>query len=298
MSNHGIGAIDAAGDATREAWLSAGKLLQNIEAEARDHVPMSVVMDFALAGIDRDILNARYGAHLADCEACARGIAAAEGIRPKDQCELHRLPEFAHCGRREENYKLESVAKVKLAEFIGEDTGTLVIVAGEANPHVYDKLVSDALAERAENALRRGAALPMIICGPAMGTGGEIHEPQDAVLPKLAEAGLVDLFAARHRIGVHFRANLGLARVFTEAYHGAGDPRERRGVWYSGRAIADLFHRRFLAIVDAGLATRAGREDFEYVPMEAIGKIAERHGNEEFDRASRDQIREWAAQVA
>lgn len=261
------------------------------ERGTSSHVPMRWVLDLALGGLDRQIVESAYGHHVRECAACARGLAAAENERPRDFLNLHQLPEFSGCERREEPYPLEVTAKERLCAFIRDCTGELVIVAGEANPAVYGSEVAGCLRERAVAAMQRGRPRPQIVCGPAMGLGGDIRSASDAILPQLAEEGLVDLFAAKHRMGIHFRANLDRASVFTEAYHGAGDPGRRLGVWYRGDGVARLFARRFRAIVASGLARPAARDGFEYLPMGEIGEIARRVGNDRFDAADRDELR-------
>jgi hypothetical protein len=105
-----------------------------------------------------------------------------------------------------------------------------------------------------------------------MGLDEGIRTSEDTIFPRLAKEGAIRLYVTQHRQRLHFRVS-GEDSVYTEEYHEAGNPGDRRGYWYEeSRPIASLFRRRFQAILAAGIARPAKRDDFVFLPMETIRK--------------------------
>jgi hypothetical protein len=111
-----------------------------------------------------------------------------------------------------------------------------------------------------------------------MGLDEKIRTSADTIFPSLAEEGAIRLYMTEHRQRLHFRVS-GESSVYTEEYHEAGNPGDRRGYWYESRPIASLFQRRFQAILAAGIARPAKRDDFVFFPMDTIRKIEQRVGD-------------------
>lgn len=258
---------------TQDRWLRAVQLAGMLSHSAADHVPVEEMLDYAYGGLDDELLNALYGPHLKTCGRCSDARDLYRGQRPLDPARMAEVPEFSSQNVETEQYPLDPLeAGRKLVDFVADGEGTLVIVAGEANPAVYGPELAAALRKRAKMARKAGDRVPRIICGPAMGLDDEhIPRPEDAVLPPLAESGDIELFISSHRQRLHFRVS-GEA-VYTEEYHRAGDGGTRRGFWYRSRPIANLFYRRFEAILRAGLAVPATAESFVYLHMDRVRAI-------------------------
>jgi len=283
-------------DDTRNAnaYELASRLTRKLIDAGKDHVPTSTMLDYAFGGYDDELLEAFHGQHLATCESCRRGRDVYRRQRPSDPARLFEVPEFGRQAKEDETYELSpSEAGNRLQEFVAESSGELLIVAGEANPAVYDPPLAAVLKERALACRKAGGPVPQVICGPAMGLNGEIREPSETVLPALAEEGLVELYISQHRQKLHFRIS-GEDRVYTEEYHEAGRAGERHGYWYRSRPIADLFRRRFQALLKAGLARPAQRDEFVYLSMAKIGAIQEKAG-ERFDAMTAEELTSMAA---
>lgn len=263
-------------------------LLQKIHDSSPQHVPAFSMVDYALGGLDDRLMSALYGEHISACEGCRSALEIHSGTRPQDLTRLTELPEFREVESHSERYELREQAKQRLVEFIQEASGALLIVGGEANPYVYCGEIEEALIRRSEAARFLGLQVPQVICGPAIGLGGDIRTPEQAILPKLAEKGLIRLYITEKRQKIHFRVNVA-QRVYTEAYHQAGDPSPRTGVWYRGSSVARLFERRFQAILDSKQAQPYRSSRVAFVQMEAIEGIQKKCGNE-FDELTADQI--------
>jgi hypothetical protein len=270
------------------------RLVRDLTESGREHVPTQVMLDYAYGGLDDDLLTALYGSHLSRCPGCSRGVEIYRRQRPKDPARVHEVPEFSHVVPADATYRLTpEEAGGRLRSFILESSGPLLIVAGEANPAVYNRALGDALRERAWSARRAGDPIPQVICGPAMGLDEEIKTPSETLLPALAEEGAIQLYASRSRQPLHFRVS-GQGSVYTEEYHEAGNPADRHGYRYRSRPIADLFRRRFQAILDAGLARPAGRSGFVYLSMDTIRRLQSRLP-QGFDALTAEDLKRYAA---
>jgi hypothetical protein len=253
------------------------------------HVPALSMFDYALGGLDERLMWDLYGSHLGACSDCRQSMEVHARERPQDLTRLSTVPEFCGIECRHETYQLRKEAKKRLCDFILEASSELLIVGGEANPHVYSGEIEEALVRRAKAASCLGLSSPKVICGPAIGLGGEIRTPDQSILPKLAERGVIRLYIPVTRQKVHFRVNAG-ERVYTEAYHRAGDPSPRTGIWYGSASVADLFARRFQAILDSKQAVPYHPSRVAFVEMDAIECIQERTGTE-FDNMTVEEIR-------
>ena len=258
-------------------WSASHLGSRSVEAKS-GHVPTGAMFDFAYGGLDRELLLALYGNHIRACANCSQAIEVYARKRPSDPAMLFEVPEFSGCQFETTTYPLPREAGTRLKAYISEGSGPLLIVAGEANPAVYTPDLGDALRARTELSRRRGDSIPQVICGPAMGLDQEIGTPEETLFPALAEEGVIRLYGTQHRQRLHFRVS-GENSVYTEVYHEAGNPGDRRGFWYESRPIANLFRRRFHAILAAGIARPATRADFVYFPMETIRKIEQRVGD-------------------
>lgn len=243
-----------------------------------DHVPTGAMFDFAYGGLDRPLLFALYGDHIRACGTCAQAVEVYERKRPSDPAKLFEVPEFSGSRPESRTYALPREAGARLKEFITQSSGPLLIVAGEANPAVYTSDLGDALRQRTERSRRTGDPIPQVICGPAIGLDDQIRTPAETIFPELAEEGAIRLFKTETRQRLHFRVS-GETSVYTEVYHEAGNPGDRCGYWYESRPIANLFRRRFQAILAAKLAVPAKREEFAYLRMDDIRKIEQRVGD-------------------
>jgi hypothetical protein len=255
------------------------------------------MLDYAYGGLDDELLDALYGSHKQSCPTCSAGVDLYRRQRPSDPALLTEVPEFSHCIRAEQKYQLNpEQAGERLRSFIAAESGSLLIVAGEANPAVYNRELGEVLLQRSLAARRVGAPIPRVICGPVMGLDEQVRTPAETVFPALAEQGAIELFVPKHRQALHFRVS-GDERVYTEKYHAAGNVGDRLGYWYQSRPIADLFRRRFEAILEAGLARPAGREDFVYLSMDDIRRI-ESLKNPPFDLMTAEQLARYSASTA
>jgi hypothetical protein len=244
-----------------------------------DHVPTGAMFDFAYGGLDRPLLFALYGDHIRSCDLCAQAVEVYERKRPSDPAKLFEVPEFSGSHPVTAAYALPREAGARLKEFITEGSGPLLIVAGEANPAVYTPELGDALRQRTGRSRRTGDPIPQVICGPAIGLDDQIRTPEETIFPDLAEEGAIRLFKTETRQRLHFRVS-GETSVYTEVYHAAGNAGNRRGYWYASQSIANLFRRRFQAILAAGLAVPANRGDFAYIRMDVIHEIEQRVGDD------------------
>jgi hypothetical protein len=263
-------------DGPTRRWPFAPHWARELTEAARRHVPTQIMLDYAYGGLDDELLDVLYGSHIRSCASCAAGREVYRRQRPADPAQLSEVPEFSHYEPEEQTYPLPKEAGERLRRFIAADSGSLLIVAGEANPAVYNRDLAEVLRQRSRDARRVGASVPKIICGPAMGLDEEIKTAADTIFPLLAEERAIELFVALHRQAFHFRVS-GEEFVYTEQYHAAGNPGDRQGYWYRSRPIADLFRRRFESILQAGLARPARREDFVYLQMATIGCIERQH---------------------
>lgn len=275
-------------------WPFASQWARELTETGRLHIPTHVMLDYAYGGLDDELLDALYGSHIRSCASCAAGVHVYRRQRPSDPALLNQVPEFSHCGLTEQTYQLKpEEAGERLRSFIAAESGSLLIVAGEANPAVYNPDLGEVLLQRSRAARRIGAPIPRVICGPAMGLDEQVRTPAETVFPALAEQGAIELFVPRHRQVLHFRVS-GDECVYTEKYHEAGNTGDRRGYWYRSRPIADLFRRRFDAILNAGLARPAGREDFVYLSMDTI-RCIETRKNPPFDQMTAEQLATYSA---
>src|SRR5689334_10154812 len=255
----------------------ASNLMRELADEGQRHIPTRAMLDFAFGGLDDELMEILYGDHLGSCASCARGLELYRRQRPAEPARLMEVPELSHCEVTDQVYRLEpGEAGLRLRQFIADGSGALLIVAGEANPAVYDAELATVLRVRAEAAKRTGDPIPQVICGPAIGLDEKVLTPADTVLPALADEKLIQLYAAKRRQKLHFRIS-GEADVYTEEYHQAGNPSDRHGYWYKSPSIAGLFRRRFEAILKAGLAREAERRDFVFLPMDRIRQIQATH---------------------
>ena len=281
--------------AASAAWQKVSALVTQLGREAESHVPGDDMMDYAVGALNLDYMDLKHGAHLKTCIACREALELYGRNRPKDPLDLQLVPEFANCSFKVEKYQLlAEQAKKRLIDFVDSGDDSLLMVSGEANPAVYDEELEGALRRRSERAARRGAALPRIICGPAMGLNDQIRTPDDAILPRLSEDQQIVLLTARRRQRFHYRVSDDHT-VYTEAYHSAGSEKERTGLWAEGRAIARLFRRRFEAMVEVQVAKPASREDFVYGHIDAIRALRKRleeSGDEDaYDRMTAEDLR-------
>ena len=268
-------------------WQAVADLGRQLADASRLHVPTETFLDYAFGGLDDELLEGLHGAHLAACPSCSHGREIYRRERPEDPALLMSVPEFSRFEPRIEQYQLTSDAASQLREFISGSSEPLIIVAGEANPAVYNHDLAECLRRRAMLALESHGFVPQIVCGPAMGLSEEVETPADALLPGLAEEGMIKLFVARRRQRLHFRVS-GDELVYTEAYHEAGNPADRKGYWYTSAPIARLFKRRFQTILDAGAAIPATRGDFVYLSMDRIRELQAESGD--FDSLTREQL--------
>jgi hypothetical protein len=276
-----------------QGWLSISTLANDLKRTQQIHVPTQVMLDYAYGGLDDELLKALYGNHIRSCPSCQEGVEVYGRQRPSDPARLGEVPEFSFATPVSESYCLTpKEAGKRFRDFLARDSGPLWIVAGEANPEVYDAETGATILRRARLARAAGAGIPRIICGPVMGLNEQIRRPEDTILPCLAEDGAIQLYQARHRQCFHFRVS-GTDSVYAEEYHEAGNPGDRHGYWYRSRSVAALFRRRFDAILQAGLAQEAAREDFVYLPMEKIREIQRAEGAC-FDRMTSEQLRQYA----
>lgn len=273
---------------SQESWQLAAQLARRLSQSAARHIPAEEMLDYAYGGLDDEHLRALYGQHLDACALCQDAQDLYRAQRPVDPARITEVPEFRTQQVDTETYELtRESAGSRLREFVERGEGPLVIVAGEANPAVYDDRLAEALRKRAASARRAGYGVPRIICGPAIGLNLDISSPEKAVLPRLAESGDVHLFISTHRQSLHFRVS-GDDAVYTEEYHRAGDGGTRRGFWYQSRPIANLFYRRFEATLRAGLASPATADAFIYLPMDRIRAIEEVAGD--FDSMTAEEL--------
>lgn len=263
--------------------------MRELLESGRGHIPTQVMLDYVYGIFDDELLDALFGGHLGSCPRCSKGVEVYRRQRPVEPARLTDVPEFSHWRPVDHTYQLtpEEAGK-RLQTFISEGTGPLLIVAGEANPAVYSPELADVLRERADIATRAGDPLPQVICGPAIGLDEKIQSPDQAVLPTLAEEGVISLCIAQHRQRLHFRVS-GEDSVYTEEYHEAGNPGDRHGYWYKSRPIAGLFKRRFQALLTSGLAQQARRTGFVYLTMDRIRQIQSLEG-ERFDRMTAEEL--------
>lgn len=278
---------------TAQGWLSISTLANSLKKSQQLHVPTQAMLDYAYGGLDDELLEALYGHHIQSCPSCREGVEVYRRQRPSDPARLNEVPEFSFATPVSETYGLTpKEAGRRFREFLARDSGALWIVAGEANPEVYDAETGEAIFRRSRLARAAGVGVPQIICGPAMGLNEQIRRPEDTVLPCLAQDGAIRLYQARHRQCFHFRVS-GTNSVYAEEYHEAGNPGDRRGYWYESKSVAALFRRRFNAIIQAGLAREAGQEDFVFFPMEKIREIQRLEGNR-FDEMTVEHLRHYA----
>lgn len=276
------------------SWLDqglwGGPYLERKAALSRaGHIPTIVMLDFSYGGLDDELLSALYGDHIDSCSCCSRAVDVYRRQRPSDPARLYEVPEFSACQHVSTTYPLTpEEAGARLKNYLSTGSGALLIVAGEANPAVYTPELGEVLRQRSVVARRTGEAVPQVICGPAMGLNNEVRTPAETVFPKLAEEGAIQLYITCHRQRLHFRVS-GENSVYTEEYHAAGNPGDRRGYWYESRPIANLFRRRFQAILAAELARPAKREDFVYLPMETIRQLEHKVG-ERFDSMTAEDL--------
>lgn len=260
------------------------------------HVPTGAMFDFAYGGLDEELLFALYGDHIRSCENCSQAVEVYARKRPSDPARLFEVPEFAFCRYETITYPLPKEAGARLKSYITHSSGPLLVVAGEANPAVYTPDLGDAIRRRTELSRRTGDPIPQVICGPAMGLDDEIRTPEETIFPTLAEEGAIRLYVTQHRQRLHFRVS-GESSVYTEVYHEAGNPGDRCGFWYESQPIANLFRRRFQAILAAGIARPATRDDFVYFPMSTIREIEQRVGDD-FNSMTAKELKEAAALAA
>jgi hypothetical protein len=250
------------------------------------------MFDYAYGGLDEELLTALHGDHLAACTSCRRAVDVYTSYRPGDPARFSEVPEFAGALENRDEYGLSpGDAGRKLRDYIAADSGPLLVVAGEANPEVYDPELGQALRERVRRSGPEELDLPKFVCGPAMGLNDRIPTKDDAVLPNLAEEGLVELFISEHRQTFHFRVS-GENHVYTEEYHRAGDMSDRKGYWYASRSLAAMLDRRFRALLEAGKVRPARRGDFVYLPMKTIRRI-ETSGDTSFDGMTAKDLALW-----
>jgi hypothetical protein len=260
-----------------------------------NHVPTGAMFDFAYGGLDEELLFALYGDHIRSCDKCAQAVEVYARKRPSDPARLFEVPEFSRSCPETRTYALPREAGARLKEFIAQGSGSLLIVAGEANPAVYTPDLGDALRLRTERSRRTGDPIPQVICGPAIGLDDQIRTPAETIFPDLAEEGAIRLFKTETRQRLHFRVS-GETSVYTEVYHEAGNPGDRCGYWYESRPIANLFRRRFQAILAAGFAVPATRGDFEYFRMDVIRAIEQQVGDA-FNSMTGKELADAAAQL-
>ncbi|HEY3566882.1 MAG TPA: hypothetical protein VGP73_03025 [Thermoanaerobaculia bacterium] len=267
-----------AGTSSHESLWTVSRLGRHAAGAKPGHVPTGAMFDFAYGGLDEELLFALYGDHIRSCDKCSQAVEVYARKRPSDPARLFEVPELSLCHYETMTYPLPQQAGARLKEFISERSGPLFIVAGEANPAVYTPDLGDVIRQRTEVSRRKGDPIPQVICGPAMGLDGGIRTSEDTIFPRLAEEGAIRLYVTQHRQRLHFRVS-GEDSVYTEVYHEAGNPGDRCGFWYKSRPIASLFQRRFQAILAAGVARPAKRDDFVFFPMDTIRKIEQRVGD-------------------
>lgn len=267
-----------AGTSSYESLWTVSRLGRHAAGAKPGHVPTGAMFDFAYGGLDEELLFALYGDHIRSCDKCSQAVEVYARKRPSDPARLFEVPELSLSHYETTTYPLPKEAGARLKAYITEGSGPLLVVAGEANPAVYTSDLGDAIRRRTELSRRKGGPVPQVICGPAMGLDGGIRTSDDAIFPRLAEEGAIRLYVTEHRQRLHFRVS-GESSVYTEEYHEAGNPGDRRGYWYESRSIASLFRRRFQAILAAGIARPAKRDDFVFFPMDTIRKIEQRVGD-------------------
>lgn len=273
-------------------WERVSALVCEALAGRGYHVPSQAMLDFAYGGLDEELLSTLHEDHLNACATCRRAVEVYRTLRPDDPARFFEVPDFADTLQDREGYELSpAVAGRKLRDFIAGGSGRLLVVAGEANPEVYDWELGEVLCDRVRRSRREGDNVPKFICGPAMGLNHRIATAQDTVLPQLAEQGFVELFISTHRQRFHFRVS-GESSVYTEGYHRAGNAADRQGYWYESRSIAAMLNRRFQALIAAGKARPARRDDFVYLPMDTIRTI-ELSSEINFDLMTARDLASW-----
>lgn len=167
----------------------------------------------------------------------------------------------------------------------------IVLVAGETSPIVYNKDFNDSV----KVAKRAGIEINMI-AGPTFLTNSK----GESYALMAAEDGLINLYVAKHRLRIHFRANLFTGELFYEYPHEPNATNRTSVHFKENRFEVKQYLREANKLIKQSKPFNMCKIEEDYIMvkeerLEQIKKCIEIHGTKEFDKCTVQDIKDITA---